>query len=339
MSLAVYNSRRTNFVPSILKAASQTDISPLNISDDACNASHQDNGSSEPQEPVITRIELVDITEKHKGYGEHPVTTLTSSFHTAKEDRGRYADFAMLIRRKVNKDGDAVSTDVEIRSPIIRKALQGILATYAFLNLAAVPIVITKPYAALFHYRDEIRAYASAPERTSEETHHLNVLTEFLYKNIGLAEKQYTQMNIKGMITFDLLWTLFRAEDDVVSQNDYFKQIYRVVHCRGNQKPTRTVKRSFISKSGVGASNAGKFGPAQETLTIPEFSSTRRITQLAFFPVKCLSEEDQKVMYNQLVERGHQGRSLIGPACRQYNGMFLCLCWLPSLTSMKVPYG
>jgi hypothetical protein len=167
------------------------------------------------------RIDCLDITEKQKGYGEQPIITQTSSLHTAKEDRGRYSEYAMFIRRKIDKEGDAISTEVEIRSPIIRKALQGILATYAFLNLAAVPIVLPKPYAALFHYREEIRSFATAPERSDEEKRRLKVLTDFLIKNIGIAERNYQQMNLKGMITFDLLWTLFRAEDDIVWQTDY----------------------------------------------------------------------------------------------------------------------
>lgn len=325
MSLADYNSIRTNFISKTSKTATgKTATAPSQKKNDIkAEAGDRAADDLDPdfQDPAVTRIELVDITEKQKGYGEQPVTTLTSSFHTAKEDRGRYSEFAMLIRRKIDKEGDAVSTDVEIRSPIIRKAMQGILATYAFLNLAAVPIVIAKPYAALFHYRQEIRTYATAPERSVEERRHMKVLADFLTKNIGPAERLHQQMNLKGMITFDLLWTLFRAEDDIVCRTDYFNQIYRVVHCE--TKTDKDDETFFYIQAWRWGYNAKKFGPAQETLKIPEFSSTRRITQLSFFPVRCLAEEDQKVMHAQLVNRGHQWKSLIRSAYRQYDGMFI----------------
>src|SRR5271163_3954875 len=80
-----------------------------------------------PDVGEVTRIELVDITEKEKGYGEQSLITLTSSFHQAKEDRGKYHEYALLLRHKINKDGDAVSTELEIRSQLIRRVLQTIL--------------------------------------------------------------------------------------------------------------------------------------------------------------------------------------------------------------------
>jgi hypothetical protein len=325
MSLVDYNNLRTTFVPNGSRetpSGTETTSSAEQTEVQAASQPIEDNFFG-LQEPTVTRIECVDITERQKKYGEQPVVTLTSSFHTSKEDRGRYTDFAMLIRRKIDNEGDAISTEVEIRSPIIRKALQGILATYAFLNLASVPIVIVKPYSALFHYREEIRAYATAPERTPEEKRHMMILIEFLAKNIGKAEELYQQMNLKGMIRFDLLWTLFRAEDDIVSQTDYYKQIYRVVHCE--QKTDKDDDTYFQIQAWRWGYNAGKFGPAQETLRIPEFSSTRRITQLSFFPVKCLSDEAQKKMHVELIQRGHQWRSLIRSAYRQYQGRCLCL--------------
>ena len=323
MSLAEYNAVRANVVPNSLEnSLTDSETAIFNNTSEVQNAAHPARDLSlDLQISAITRIELVDITEKQKPYGEQPIISLTDSFHSSREDRGRYTEFAILIRRKIDKDGNAVSTEVEIRSPIIRRALQGILATYAFLNLAAVPIVIAKPYGALFHYRKEIREYTSAPERTSEETRHLRLLTDFLDKNIGASEKLYQQLNLNGVITFDLLWTLFRAEDDIVCQTDYFEQISRVVHCES--KTTKDDEKFFQIQVWRWGYNAGKFGPAQETLVIKEFSSTRRITQLPFFPFRCLSDMDQKAMRTRLVGRGYQWRNLIHPEYRQYNGSFM----------------
>ena len=269
---------------------------------------------------ACTRIEFVDITEKERPGGEHPIVTLTSSINRAKEDNGRYSEYALRLIRKVDKDGDATSTELEIRSPILRQILRTILASYSFLNLAADPIVIKKPYDALFHFRHEIREYYEAPERTDEEKQHLKVLLDpFIKLHISPTEKIYQEDIPKGRIRFSLLWTLFRAEDDVIYQTEYFSQIYRVVHCE-EKMDKDTDEPYFLMHVWRWGYNAGKFGPAAETLRIPYFSSTRSITQLVLFPMKYLSQQDREKLYRRIVQRGHNWRRLIKPAHRQYDG-------------------
>lgn len=282
-----------------------------------------DGPTTTPVNPVVekevTRIEYEDITEKEKGYGEQSLITLTSSFHRAKEDRGKYHEYALLIRHKIDKEGEPISTELEVRSPIIRQALQENLASYAYLNLDAVPIIIPKPYVALFHYRKELREYTKSPDRSEEQKRHLDVLIDMMSKYIGPTEKVYEQMIPKGMVEFDLLWTLFRAEDDIVLQNDHFRELKRVVHC---EKKTKDEQTFFQVETWRWAYSSGKFGPTKETIVIPEFSGARRIIHLPIFPLNRLTEADQHMLRTELIERGRRWKELVRPEHRSYSGEY-----------------
>jgi hypothetical protein len=197
---------------------------------------HRDE--DERKEPVTTRIELMDITEKERPYGDRPLIIPTSTFNKAKDVDTKYLEYAVLLRRRVDKEGNKVDkngnhleTTLEIWSPIIRAALGEILLQCLYLNLAACPIEIPQPYHALFHYRKEIRAWAELPDRTQEEQKHMNVLTNFMRTNLAKVEREYEQYEPKGHVTFKLLWTLFRPETIIVFQTDHYKECYRVDTC------------------------------------------------------------------------------------------------------------
>jgi hypothetical protein len=267
--------------------------------------------------PETPQIELVDITEKSKGHGDQPQIYLTSSLYQAKENRGTYDEFALLLRRKVDKEGDAVSTTLEVQSPVIRHALKEILASYSRLNLAARPIEIEKPYTALFHYRNELRQYVDSNDRTVEEKLHMDVLMKFMDLNIGPTEEMYEQMIPNGRITFDLLWTLFRPEDDIILQKDYFQECLRVIHCEEKTKGNETIFQIEAWRWGF---NGAQFGPTQEKIVISEFSSTRRITQLKIFPLKMMPEREREELCAFLIDRGHRWKECVNVGHRQYTG-------------------
>lgn len=130
------------------------------------DGTHTPNSTSEVN---VTLADLEDITEKQRLGGEQPITTITSAFNRVREDSGRFNNHALLVTRKVNKNRDTIDIELAVQSSVIQNTLRLILRSYAYLNLAADPIVLKKPYDALFHYRNEIFGYAEAPERTDEE--------------------------------------------------------------------------------------------------------------------------------------------------------------------------
>lgn len=164
----------------------------------------------ERQERITTKLGLIDITEIQRD-GPYPLLFLTSaySFRTIKEPKNvdsKNSDFALLLRRRLDKDKDLLEIILEIRSSIIRAALREILKQCSYLNLAACPIKIPKPYHALFHYRKEIFAWAESPDRTEEERKHISVLIDFIrvHRPLELVQqKEYHDS--KGHVTFGII--------------------------------------------------------------------------------------------------------------------------------------
>ena len=270
------------------------------------------------QEETSTRhIELVDITEKARPYGDQPLVILTSSYLKAKDNLGKYDDYALLVKRKVDSEGYDISTTLEIRSLVVRNALKLLLSTYGYLNLEACPIEIKKPYDALFHYRHEIREYAKAPERDIDSKKHLDVLVKFMNTNLLATERLYAQMVPKGMIDFENLWTLYRAEDIVISQTDHYEECYRVISCTTITIDGNSFFELHVWRWGY---NGYKFGPVEERLKIAEFSVPRKILLLPYYPLNLTSSEEQDSYRRKFVQRGRLWKAMVDVRHMQYEG-------------------
>ena len=278
---------------------------------------------SSDTEPSIagSKPDLIDLTAKERSGGEHPSIVQTSQFKKPRAtELGRFDEYALRFVRLLNKHGDSKGAELVIASPHIQAALRSIVSSYAFLNLAADPIVIPKPFAAIFHYRKELEEYTKSDTRSNIEKKHMEVLMDdFLKPYLGDSLKIFNEEVPKGRISFGHLWTLYCAGDDVIVQNEHFREMHRVMHC----EESFTDGKSFTIYTWRWGYSAGKFGPCAETLVIPEFTLTRSIKQLSCFPVKLLHPDEKKELVRSLIDRGMRWRRLISPTQMQYSGLFL----------------
>ncbi|KAL6718972.1 hypothetical protein ACLMJK_003207 [Lecanora helva] len=281
------------------------------------------DSASEPSKPSkegppIKHVELVDLTEKDRGHGDQPLVLHTHSYHKAKDTLGKYDDYALIVRRKRNKDDEETSTTLEVRSPIIRETLKDILRRYSYLNLEGCPIEIKKPYGPLFHYRQELRDYTMSPERSSEQQKHLNLLIKFMDDKLSATERRYLQLVPNGMVDFDDLWTIYRAEDIIVQQTDHFRQCYRITSC-GMVTDSEGIEYFELRVWSWGY-NGYKFGPVEEQLRIDSFPVPRRIDLLQFCPLELLSDDEQERLTKSLISRGRLWRDAVNLGHHYYNG-------------------
>lgn len=311
MSVALYNEARRLTRP----RPSQGTSTPRETEPEKQTDSETETGFD--AEPGAKRTELADVTERERQYGDQPLITLTSSYLKAKDNLGKFDDYALVLRRLVDKDGDAKTTTLEIRSPILRDALKQALADYTSLTLQTCPILIQKPYNPLFHYRHEIRQYAKAPERTAEEKPHLDLLLTFMQANLAATERLYDQLVPNGLITFELLWALFRVEDVIIHQTDYYRQAYRVLSC---DKITRDNDTVFEIKAWRWGYNGTRFGPSPETVIIPHFPGQRRIRDLDVYPLQILPDEECQLLQSEFTKRGRKWKSLVDVSLGEYDG-------------------
>ena len=83
-------------------------------------ARHMETSVKSPQDRSKTvHVESVDVTEKARRYGDRAHLMLTGTSFQAKEDNGKYSDYALVLRRKVDSKGHAQSTTLEVRSEVL----------------------------------------------------------------------------------------------------------------------------------------------------------------------------------------------------------------------------
>lgn len=285
----------------------------------------------EDEESDTKKVELVDITQKERSYGDRPLITLTSKLHQSKDTSEKYHEWALILRRRVDKEGESISTVLEIRSALIRSAIRTVLADYPHVNLVGCPIKFQKPYSELFHYRQELRAFAGAPERSAAESKHLKLLLDFMTDNLGVTEKTYNNLVPNGMISFSFLWTIFRPDDVVILQRDLFKQCYVVVSGEEKMKDGEVY---FQILAWSWDYNGTKFGPTLKKLRIKEFSGVRQISQLEVYPIRLLETKARDSLLSAYVARGYKWRSIVDNSHRQYNGSIFLLCGMLLLQLM-----
>ena len=263
------------------------------------------------------RSELIDLTETERPGGEHPSITQTSHFKRPRTGDGRYDSYGLRLIRKEDKEGRNIGNELLIASPFLQKLLRSMLTDYAFLNLEADPIVIPKPYAPLFHHRQELQACRDLLDEDSEEWKHLTALTDgFLKVYTAESEKVFQGEIQNGKVQYSYLWTLFRGEDDVLVDHHHFQQIQRIVHYEYKEGD----HPAFELHTWRWGYSAGKFGPCVEKIRIPKYSAARSIHQLPCYPLRRLDQASQDEIRRQMIGRGKKWRDLIGPAHRQYHG-------------------
>jgi hypothetical protein len=307
--LGLYNKAIANLATD---DSSTTVSSPATPSSSNVEQQRQDAG-----EIKGTLLDLIDLTVRDRPGAENPSIVATSHFKRPRAIFGQHSEYALRVMRKVDKDGNDSGTSLEISSPVIQEVLRRVMSSYAFLNLAADPIVIPQPFAPLFHYRMELESVACNSENEIERLHMKSLIEKFIKPYLSETMRIFEDEVPTGRVRFEYLWTLFRAEDDVIRHTNHYREAHRVMHYEVTPVDGAECFCLYTWRWGY---NAGQFGPCSETIMIPRFSSTRRIQQLPCFPIKFLEPSEQVDVCKKLVERGKVWRELITPSYRLYKG-------------------
>lgn len=261
-----------------------------------------------------TNLETIDVTQREEKYGDRPIITLTASVLQAKSEKDKYDSYAMILRRRIDRDRIELGTSLEIRSSVIRKVVREVFGDYPYVNTLGCPITIAKPYSELFHYRKELYGYTC---KTDEEKKHLEVLTAFMKDHLEETEVMYNRMVPHGLISYPYLWTLFRPGEIVVRQQDDRKECFQVTSAESKFKDEGVV---FQIKALFWTFNGTRFGCSVEKLKIPEFLGVRKIVEMGVYPLNQLPMAERDSLKASLIARGHKWRKLVSVSHREYDG-------------------
>lgn len=281
-------------------------------------------GPSPQEVPVDLKVGLVDIREKEQ-WGDTPLITLTPGRHQAQSSiTAKYEDYVLVLRRKFDAMGDKRGTDLEVRSPHILKAFRLVLGDYPSINFDSSLVTIPKPYAPLFHYRKELRIYASDISRDVVEKEHLDVLMKFMEKSLSQTEREYGYSGPYHMVTYPLLWTLFRPEEVIIARGDHFDECYIVDSFEYVEKvrPGTDINLTpyFMIHAKRWNYNGTRFGMSEEKLKIREFPTAVKIDTLVVYPLRFQTREDTPSLKERLIKRGKRWRMVLDKTHKHYDG-------------------
>jgi hypothetical protein len=233
------------------------------------------------------------------------------------------AGYALIARYvKVYNDPRKVLAlqSILVQSPFLKSILQPCLTGYPGFSSNLKRMELKRPFAPLVHRWDRLKAsIAAVGDETEEEkltkehaTLFLNILTQEFNDTIDQSQ----DMMAKGVIDFELIWTIFVPGSIVYTRQDGQEVAMKLIK---TQLQYRADGSSYLNVQGRSVDWDGtNFGVSKNSVMIPKFDGTRKITSLAAFPLERHPEKD--AILKRLLERGRAFENLAGAHYRAYNG-------------------
>ncbi|KAJ2904467.1 hypothetical protein MKZ38_007998 [Zalerion maritima] len=246
-----------------------------------------------------------------------------------------YDDFLFHIRRTFDWEGKHKATYVDIKSKLLRECLQEVMG-----NIKGVSLVEETPKLdpnLLFLYLEDMREHMKTvkqekpkatdkkvrkkeAKRIAEKRKHLKVLVKYLDKDYAQVKKSLYPMLQNGLITFDLLWALWKPNTLAYTSTYGCQDEPRVFKVETAEKHCSIMKGEFYYIEGKYFEYDGKqFGFGSMMEEVGDFRGAKKITSLGVYPLEYLKNRDQARA--DLVERGKKFVSLAGVHYKSHQGM------------------
>jgi hypothetical protein len=218
----------------------------------------------------------------------------------------------------------------------MQEALYSVFGDHSPEGFRADPIVFQKPYYSLFHCRQEIQDMMTRESNTQEQKQHLEWLVNFMSEHFQALNIVQEGLVDKGLINFKELPIIFEAGSIIVGYSQELVE-FRVKR----EKSGKTVHPECflfheisdeLEDKMVGGKyreisvfrwgyNDSRFGLIAGKLHVREFLGPRKITDLEFFPLKHLKDEDKNDLIPRLIARGKRWFDLVTAKTMEYRGL------------------
>ncbi|KAL1892817.1 hypothetical protein Cpir12675_004401 [Ceratocystis pirilliformis] len=247
-------------------------------------------------------------------------------------------EYAFQVCRSFDTDGRYEFTLVHIMSKPLREVVRHVIGNIQGVNLMdSVPKLNPNT---LFLYLDDFEQYAKelkqmTPEgdtskerrknkaKLSTKMDHLKLLISYVNEDYSSLKKSLASMLSNGLITFDLIWALWKpstiAYTSTYGSNDS-PRAFRIKSClklhHFNSGPVWLTSGKYLDFNGK------HFGHCLIQEKIDEFHGARKITSLSVYPLRFHKHKD--AITEKLIARGRDFVDLCGVNYREYKGMAYC---------------
>ncbi|KAF4988519.1 hypothetical protein FDECE_15006 [Fusarium decemcellulare] len=247
----------------------------------------------------------------------------------------QYEAFIFHVRRTFDWEGKYRTTVVDIRSKLLRECLQDVIG-----NVEGVSLVDEIPKIdpnLLFLYLEDLRGHLKAlkqakpagetkkarkknQKRLEEKRKHLKVIIKYLDHDYESTKESLYPMLDSGLITFDLLWALWKPNTLAYTTTYGCASEPRVFKVEMAQLHSSIMKGNFYYVEGKYFEFDGKrFGFGNMAVEIDEFQGARKITSLPCYPLNYHQNEEK--VRTDLIERGKKFVTLSGVHYKSYQGI------------------
>ncbi|KAJ4194865.1 hypothetical protein NW755_002285 [Fusarium falciforme] len=251
------------------------------------------------------------------------------------DNESQYEDFIFHVRRTFDWEGKYRTTYVDIKSKLLRECLQDVIG-----NTDGVSLVDEVPKLnphLLFLYLEDLRSHLRALKqakpagetkkarkknqvRLDDKRKHLKVMIKYIDKDYETTKESLYPMLESGLITFDLLWALWKPNTLAYTTTYGCTSEPRVFRVDMATPQSSIVKGRYYGIDGKYVEFDGKrFGYGNMAVDVDEFQGARRITSLPCYPLQYHQNESK--LRADLIERGKKFVKLSGVHYKSYQGI------------------
>lgn len=203
---------------------------------------------------------------------------------------------------------------LRVNSPHLKTMLKEVIGTFPGISFETKDISITEPYRVLYHYRLELAAKRQELDEESDAAMHADLLLDFINDTFADTIADSDNLKDKGLMSYQLLWTIFRPGAMVFALNSGQPRMYKLQSYGYNCKPpTFELNAEYVDFDGE------RFGTRTDTLQIPAYGGAAPIMALDVIPADC---HEARVFVEQIVlERGKRFEELAGMYFQHFTGI------------------
>ena len=239
--------------------------------------------------------------------------------------------YIFTVRRKFDWEHKYQETLVDIKSKPLKESLQHVMV-----GVKGISLVQETPHIdpnMLFLYLEECRVYMTKMEEeggsakkkkdrkaAATKAKHLGILIKYLDKDYAETKKTLYPMLERNMISFDLLWALFKPNSIAYTTTYGDTDHPRAFKIDYATKESHFMKGTWYNIEGKYLEYDGKsFGMGNLAVQVPSFQGVRRISSLECYPLQYHKDADS--LKAELIERGKKFVALEGVQYKYHKGM------------------
>ncbi|KAI9812346.1 MAG: hypothetical protein M1826_002914 [Phylliscum demangeonii] len=247
------------------------------------------------------------------------------------ENSDEYEQYVFTVRRQFDWKGKYTDTFVDIKSPLLKEALQEVMD-----GIKGVSLVEESPTVdpnMLFLYLEELRTLRKQLKKRSLSEKkgkvrkrcrlmagHVKVLVKYLDADYSDTKKTLYPLMESNLITSEFLWALFKPNTIAYTTTYGSSDEPRAFKVEYASKESSFQRGTWYNVEGRYLEYDGKsFGMGTLWVDVDCFKGSRKISSLAAYPMKY--HKDQAGIQKQLIERGRKFVALGGMNYRFHKGM------------------